>query len=200
MSAFNPPSFGDEIDQLLAPARLSPLGPGEPNVAVREQLQALSIDRLFGRQAVDREQPVDRKMASACLAGLWLYHGFLEESHTISQQIETREGSYWHGLMHRREPDYANAKYWFRRVGEHPIGDELASAARELAGTGELDAASKFLAGQTRWDHFRFVDLCEAAANGHSASGPLCRRIQEREWWLLFGYCYDRACSRNHKG
>ena len=49
-------------------------------------------------------------MASACLAGLWLYHDYLDESHAVSQSIHTPAGSYWHGLMHRREPDFANPK------------------------------------------------------------------------------------------
>ena len=58
-----------------------------------------------------------RELARACLAGLWLYHDFLDEAHRISQSLHGREGSYWHGIMHRREGDFANAKYWFHRVG-----------------------------------------------------------------------------------
>ena len=50
----------------------------------------------------------DRDMAATCRSGLWLYHDFLDEAHTISQEIETPEGSYWHALVHRREPDFSN--------------------------------------------------------------------------------------------
>ncbi|HWB10743.1 MAG TPA: hypothetical protein VG826_16050 [Pirellulales bacterium] len=189
MPPFVPPSYGDKLDRLLLPPRLNELGPGEPNLAVRPELESLSVERLFENGVADRS------MASACLAGIWLYHDFLDESHSISQEIATVEGSYWHGLMHRREPDFGNAKYWFRRVGTHPVEPDLNRAARQLADEVGTDSASQFLTRQSNWDSFRFIDLCEAAAGGRSDCAMLCRQIQQREWWLLFGYCFQRACS-----
>ena len=58
-------------------------------------------------------------------SALWLLAGDLDRSHTLSQQFDSREGSYWHGIMHRREGDFSNAKYWFRRVGDHPVLSRL---------------------------------------------------------------------------
>lgn len=55
-------------------------------------------------------------------AGLWLYVDDLERSHTISQNIHTPAGSYWHGIMHRREGDFWNSKYWFRKAGDLGLG------------------------------------------------------------------------------
>lgn len=49
-------------------------------------------------------------------AGIWLYIDDLEASHTVSQGIETDLGSAWHAVMHRREGDFSNAKYWWARV------------------------------------------------------------------------------------
>src|SRR5689334_2723957 len=124
-----------EIRAILADGRLMPLGPGSPNAAMRPQLEQLQNNLL--------DKARDRNFALACMAGLWLYHDFLDESHAISQDLHTIEGSYWHAIMHRREPDYWNANYWFRRVGAHPIYASLCV---------EMNAKS--------WDAAGFVDLC----------------------------------------
>lgn len=146
---------------------------------------------------------VDRRAAACCRAGLWLAGDFLDESHTISQSIETPSGSYWHGLMHRREPDPDNAKYWFRRVRCHPIFESLAAAARAATlNAATLNAAATagiaagptaFLATQTVWDPFRFVDLCERFRGAGDSGERLCREIAWIEWRLLFDYCHRQA-------
>src|SRR5436309_2004860 len=148
------------IERLIAD-RLPELGPGSPNLAVREQLAGLSLEQAFAGNKV-----VDRDAAQCCLSALWLWHDFLDESHKISQDIDAVDGSYWHGIMHRREPDFGNAKYWFRRLPAHPIFGPLAAAAREQAAKAQLDEPAKFLATQKLWDAFGFVDLCEAIARG----------------------------------
>src|SRR5262249_35721072 len=103
-------TYSPDIAELLKEPRLQPLGPGNPNAAAHDKLKPLTIDSAFAPTVVR-----DRDMAACCLAALWLHHDFLDESHRISQEIETPTGSYWHGILHRREPDYGNSKYWFRR-------------------------------------------------------------------------------------
>jgi hypothetical protein len=38
-------------------------------------------------------------------------------------------------------------------------------------------------------------DLCAAACAGQTGAAALCRKIQEREWQLLFSYCYRGAAG-----
>lgn len=188
MSSFDPSAYGPVIAELLKDSRLNPLGPGSPNEHARKQLDALTPERVFAHATIG-----DADMARACCAGLWLYHDFLDESHAISQKIETPTGSYWHGIMHRREPDYSNSKYWFRRVGEHPVFEPLRADAHEAAQSADLDGPAAFLATQAAWDPFAFVELCQACAAGRSASEMLCRQIQQREWELLFDFSFRQA-------
>jgi hypothetical protein len=178
MSIQDPGQYGPVIAELLQQERLAPLGPGTPNRIVENQLHALSIERAFAHATVS-----DRQMASACLAGLWLYHDFLDESHTISQDIDTTTGSYWHGIMHRREPDSSNAAYWFRCVGEHPVFEELAREAQRLG----MQLRSE------RWNPFDFIDHCEEHRGANTQQEMLLRRIQHTEWQLLFAYGYARS-------
>jgi len=186
----DPRKYGPAIATLLGD-RLPALGPGNANESFRPRLAALTTERLFA----DR-QVVDLNAAECCLAGLWLWHDFLDESHRLSQEIDSIEGSYWHGIMHRREPDYGNAQYWFRRVGRHPVFEPLAAAARELAGQVELDAPAEFLAGTGRWDPFQFVDLCEAIVRGRSQCEQLAREVARAEWRLLFDHCFRQATGQ----
>jgi hypothetical protein len=190
-SHFDSRNFSTTVAGLLAPERLMELGPGRANQAARPLLEALTPESVLAAH-----QFVRRDAALACLAGLWLYHDFLDESHKISQEIDNVDGSYWHGILHRREPDYDNAKYWFRRVGSHDVGPALVSAARELTAAEPSDPSSAFLTSQSTWDHFRFVDLCQEAAARRGVLERLCRKIQLHEWQLLFEHCGKDATGR----
>jgi hypothetical protein len=173
-----PSDYPPDIGELLTAQRLPSLGPGQPNEAIRPKLAAL-------------------KRPPAVQAGLWLYHDFLDEAHTVAQSIPTPTGSFWHAIMHRREPDYGNAKYWFRRVGRHPIFEALHRAAAELAHEEPpLHASARFLVEQPAWDPFRFVDLCQSCAEGSVPHEMLCRKIQAVEWRLLFDHALGEAALR----
>jgi hypothetical protein len=178
------------VAAVLDVERLNDLGPGTPERARQEQLRALTAESLLAPLGVK-----NRQMAGACLAGLWLYYDFMDESHGISQSLDTAEGSYWHGILHRREPDYNNAKYWMRRVGQHSIHPALAAQARVLATAHIAGSSAQFLLNGQQWEPARFVDLCAAAARDSSTDHKLCRLVQQAEWNLLFGHCLQRAAG-----
>ena len=98
-------------------------------------------------------------------AGLWLYVDELDRSHVISQGIENATGSFWHGIMHRREADFSNSHYWFHRVGKHP--------------------AMALIDG---YDPHKFIDDVEAQ---HAKSPTALIELQCREWVALFEWCAE---------
>ena len=188
MSAFDVKNYGAAAAELLSEPRLNPLGPGTPNEGARA-----ALDSMSERELLAGADAGNAMMARACLAGLWLYHDFLEESHRISQEIETPTGSYWHGIMHRREPDFSNSAYWFRRVGRHPVFDDLKEEGARIAESNEREDSAEFLTRQSAWDPFAFNDLCQSSIGTESSTETLCRQIQRREWELLFDFCYRGA-------
>lgn len=159
------------------PATLLPeLGPGRPS------------------QVVGLQQTIRTVADSTNVrAGLLLFHDHLDESHTLAQSSGNRDGDFWHAIMHRREPDYSNSKYWFRQVGDHAIFASLAESAARLAAGSTGGAAFE---ASPSWDPFRFVDLCAQAARDGGSLETLCRQIAQAEWCLLFDYCYQRALGR----
>jgi hypothetical protein len=165
-------SYTPAIRSIIQPDRLPELGPGSPNRAMYSALAALTPENAFPKVQ-------DRMMAMACISGLWLLHDFLDESHTISQDNPTSTGSYWHAVMHRREPDPSNSKYWWAQVGSHPVIDMLKTEAPKI--------------GYKFTNPPDFVDICEHVRGSGSADEELAKRVQLLEWQLLFNWCFTKA-------
>ena len=139
---------------------------------------------VHGRGAAPevRDAIAQADVTESARAGLYLLAGFWDQAHEVAQSIETPDGSYWHAIVHRQEPDAGNSSYWFRRVGQHPIFPALAERAAAI------DPAFS-----DRWDPYAFIDYCERAAR---QPGELERRaiaIQQAEWELLFDWCLSSA-------
>lgn len=176
------------IRELVEDFPQTSLDAGKPREAVNSKLRALTLDSLFAPSDVK-----DRSMAACCLSGLWLWHNYLEESHKISQEIETSAGSAWHGMMHRREGDFWNANYWFQRVKDaslfSSVKDQLASRELEML-TPEL----RGLCTASVWSPSQFTNLVkEILARrdvDETAAGMLVARA---EWRVLFRACWFSA-------
>lgn len=109
-------TYSDEVEQLLVNA-IHPLPLIRAELpAFRAHLKWEDSVRLFP----------NARDAPAALAGLALQLGDWECAHDIAQHVETANGSYWHAIVHRIEPDYFNSQYWFRRVGRHPVFAQIA--------------------------------------------------------------------------
>ncbi len=170
------------------------LGPAEVN-----RLLSVAPIRLPLSKTVFRPDPAACRLQSqdaallfpdarndrAALAGLLLRLECWPESHTIAQDIHAAEGSYWHAIVHRIEPDSSNAGYWFRRVGKHAIFPELFSRASEiLANSGPQHWRLK-----SAWDPFLFIDWCDEARDKGGQTEATALEVQMTEWQLLYEWC-----------
>jgi hypothetical protein len=127
---------------------------------------------------------------AAVRSAVLLWHDHLDASHTLSQSLASPDGSFLHGIMHRREPDYGNAKYWFRRVGRHAAFPELARRVSALLKQEGEGALGQQLLPKGQWDAFAFVDACEDAADRAETDArvQLLRAIQAVEFDVLLAH------------
>ena len=98
-------------------------------------------------------------------AGLWLYVDELGRSHRVSQSIDDTTGSFWHGIMHRREGDFSNSHHWFRKAGDHP-------AMATIPG----------------YEAHGFIDAVAAWSGGPAEDAKALVAMQRREWMALFRF------------
>jgi hypothetical protein len=176
-----------ELQKLFDTSQPPELGPGPRSGVESEAELKKFLDELLGNSNAQAEQ---RELISALVL---LWHDHLDSAHEIAQGIANPTGSFVHGIMHRREPDYGNAAYWFRRVGKHPAFGEIASrASKALEHKGQADLARKLIPGG-EWDAFAFINACETAARNSTSDEQkdLMRELQATESSALL----DWLCS-----
>jgi len=133
----------------------------------------------------------------------------LETAHTICQEIdrENRQpaSSYWHGIIHRREPDFNNARSWFDRTEGLRANDALYRAASTLLqqviqqpdyGVAREVALTflRHLQMRGTWDPLYVVDLCERVVQEDDQNlRQLLEELQEVEYDTLFDWTFRRA-------
>ncbi|MGQ9807338.1 MAG: hypothetical protein ACUVSM_13945 [Armatimonadota bacterium] len=150
-------------------------------------------------QDLTRDEIRRPEFAGATVAGLLLWADCLEESHRLSQEIPNTTGSFWHGIMHRREADYPNARYWFGRVGNHPVFPEIYSGALEAlgaVGTPEAKALREEMETWAAWNPMAFIALVERAKEkGTPGQEQALEAVQAVEIRLLVDWTYRQAIS-----
>src|ERR1043166_223305 len=134
-----------EILTLLETSELPEIGPGPRPGMLKESEVDSKLDALFDRgEIAASKQPLIRAL-------VLLWHDQLEAAHVIAQAIHDADGAFVHGIMHRREPDYGNAKYWFHRVGQHDSFPALARRVQSLLAEKSDTKLASELVRQGRW-------------------------------------------------
>jgi hypothetical protein len=167
-----------DVEKLVTDFPLADLGPCCRAGALSEvELQQRLAPLLTHRDLGGRQLELIRAL-------LLLWHDHLEAAHEIVQGIPTPDGSFVHALMHRREPDYANAKYWWRKTGSHPALPELARRGEACLRAAGAEAWIGRLMPAGGWDAIAFVD-CVATVGGDRRQAGLWQQVQRLETLVL---------------
>jgi hypothetical protein len=175
------PDYPDFINRVFGqPKLLHKLCPKEPleGDLVRRIREADEAALSGGRT------PADAAMFGLVRAGLFYAVDALDPAHRIFQEERSDLGSYWHGMMHRREADFDNARYWFRRAGRQPFFDRLHR---------ETGAHSGVMARQMSWDPYLFTGECEQVRFGAEEKTEEMGKLQRAEFETIFEYTWRRA-------
>jgi hypothetical protein len=100
-------------------------------------LAQVSLDELQQSIARDAAPPADLSLP---LKALWHdAKGNWDAAHNCAQEDHSRDGSWVHAYLHRKEGDIGNAGYWYSRAGRSlpakgiSLEAEWTEMARELA-------------------------------------------------------------------
>ena len=143
------------------------------------RLRGLCAELMLGMETTDR----------VVSAGL-LYHDHHNEAHDLVEDMTDAEGAVIHAIVHRREPDFWNARYWYRRVGDHPIYRSMTGRVVELAGTDATSSVARRLVLSGTLDPLAFVDACESVVRKGAADpvAQFLRRLQHAEFEALLDH------------
>ena len=173
--------YGDFIDRLFIHEELlRKLIPSEPtNTELLLRVRAVEDAALSGGRTIG-----DPGSFELVRGALFYALDALNEAHAFFQDAPGGLGSYWHGMLHRREGDFDNARYWFRRAGELPCFGDLHRAA---------SAFSADMAKQANWDPYLLTGECEQARFGAEESVAELVRLQRVEFDGVFDYTWRQS-------
>jgi hypothetical protein len=145
-------SYAALAEALLARVQEAPLLP----VAAHDAQLTARIDEL--------------RVAAVVRGVLHMLNDDLPSAHAIAQSEDGEMTfDYLHAIVHRREGDYGNAKYWYGRVVAHPVLEQVH--------------------GRDPAEALRFVDRCRRAGDRRDVE---LRSVQAHELSALLDYAATR--------
>ena len=179
-------SAGQSFLEAIATDDLPELGPGpRAGVLPPEELLAKADAWLADKKLSARTTKLFR-------AAALLWHDHHDAAHLIVQDDPSSEASFLHAILHRREPDASNARYWINRVGRHPVYVTIAKRVSEYLEGDEFKRWRDILVPEGVWDPEGFVDACYIC-NPREFTYPLFQQIQRIELEALLDYLRRRG-------
>lgn len=191
----NPNSIERLISALESRPYPPPLAPRRAwHPGLDEEIVALA-PRVPGDDPRDKEAS---QAVPAMEAALHLWNDSLEGAHRIVQLFEyIPTFDLLHGIVHRREGDYSNSRYWLRNAGHHPAYYGLqARASRLLEGKdwtdedAEAGSALNAMASQGEWNPYLFLEAVAIwqSRGGREETKEVLERLQLLELRSIVRY------------
>ncbi len=177
-------TYPDFIDRIfLLEDLLAKLTPGEPfSYELLLRIRDADDATLSGGQAIGHAANF-----ALVRGGLFYAIDALHEAHALFQDAPGDLGAYWHAMLHRREGDFENARYWYRRAGVLPCFAGLHREASQF---------SADLARQENWDPYLLTGACEQARFGAEETVRELVRLQRVEFEGVFDYTWRQCAVR----
>lgn len=174
-------SYSDFIDRIfLQDGLLAKLTPTEPlSTALLLRVRGADDAVVSGGKTIEHAGNF-----ALVRGGLFYAIDALDEAHAFFQDAKGDLAAYCHGMLHRREGDFDNARYWYRRAGVLPCFAALHRVASEF---------SADMARQANWDPYLLTGECEQARHGAEESLAQLVRLQRVEFDGVFDYCWRQS-------
>lgn len=178
--------INEELLKLIKPETSVPSLDAKPR---GDRLEASFIDEELHRLWKSRALPVWSEKQVKCL--LYLWHDYLEVSHQIAQDERSIEFNYFHAMIHRREGDFFNSRFWFRQLDDrHIVLIDLAKEVRRFLTERKELQLLKVLVKEDGWVPLEFLEEVMKASKMERTSSTvkLLTEIQAIEFacWFRF--------------
>ena len=166
--------ISEAIIELLQENNPAPLGKGPR----KTRADKAGIESCMGKWK--SEGSLETEKFQLIKAVILLWHDYLDECHAICQDIKSSSGSLIHAMMHRREGDFWNAKYWYDRAGRHPVYEHYEAYLRTEYDSKSMPGDLRASLGE-RWNPGRITEEIEKVAR--NTESPVYKELQKLQYF-----------------